>query len=221
LSAAPVAATQDGPPSLVPYVSPADSPRELTVRAIVLGSLLSIVFGMVNAYAGLKIGITVSASIPAAILSMSVLRGLLGRDPPPWLGGVGRAIFGRATILENNTAHAVASTGESLAGGVIFTVPALIFLAKGVGGTGPSQLLMFLLALSGGLLGLFLMIPLRRYLMVEEHAVLPFPEGTACAKVLIAGDRGGKSAIGVVIGGALGGLYELGTRTSSPPFATP
>ena len=196
---------------LVPYIPASEAPRELTLRAILLGSALSILFGMVNAYAGLKIGITVSASIPAAILSMSVLRGVLGREPPRWLGGVGRAVFGRATILENNTAHAVASTGESLAGGVIFTMPALIFLAKETGRPGPSQLLMFLLGLSGGLLGLFMMIPLRRYLMVEQHGVLPFPEGTACAKVLIVGDRGDKSALPVLLGGALGALYDLST----------
>jgi putative OPT family oligopeptide transporter len=170
-----------------------------------------VMFGMVNAYAGLKIGLTVSASIPAAILSMSVLRGLLGRPPPRWMGGAGRFLFAKATVLENNTAHAVASTGESLAGGVIFTMPALIFLAKGQGVAGPSQLLMFLLGLSGGFLGLLLMIPLRRYLMVEQHDELPFPEGTACAKVLIAGDRGGKSAIPVVIGGLLGGVYNTAT----------
>ncbi len=196
---------------LVPYVSAAESPRELTVRAVVLGSLLSIVFGMVNAYAGLKIGITVSASIPAAILSMSVLRGILGREAPAWTGPLGRAIFGHATVLENNTAHAVASTGESLAGGVIFTMPALIFLARQFNVAPPSQLLMFLLGLSGGLLGLFMMIPLRRYLMVQEHGKLPFPEGTACAKVLIAGDKGGTSAIPVLIGGALGAAYDLST----------
>ena len=196
------------PGSLVTYIPASESPRELTVRAVLLGSLLSLLFGMVNAYAGLKIGLTVSASIPAAILSMSVLRGLLGRPPPRWMGGAGRFLFAKATVLENNTAHAIASTGESLAGGVIFTMPALIFLAKGQGVAGPSQLLMFLLGLSGGFLGLLLMIPLRRYLMVEQHEVLPFPEGTACAKVLIAGDRGGSSARPVVLGGLSGPLQR-------------
>ncbi len=196
---------------LKPYIPADESPRELTVRALVLGSLLSILFGMVNAYAGLKIGLTVSSSIPAAILSMSVLRGILGREPPAWLGPIGRGLFGRATILENNTAHAVASTGESLASGVIFTVPALMFLARDFHRPGPSQTLIFLLGLSGGLLGLLMMIPLRRYLMVDEHAVLPFPEGTACAKVLIVGDKGGRRAIPVLIGGVLGGLYDLST----------
>ncbi len=199
------------PGSLVTYIPASESPRELTVRAVLLGSLLSLLFGMVNAYAGLKIGLTVSASIPAAILSMSVLRGLLGRPPPRWMGGAGRFLFAKATVLENNTAHAVASTGESLAGGVIFTMPALIFLAKAQGVPGPSQFLMFLLGLSGGFLGLLLMIPLRRYLMVDQHDELPFPEGTACAKVLIAGDKGGQSAIPVVIGGLIGAAYNAAT----------
>ena len=139
---------------------------------------------------------------------MSVLRGLLGRQPPRWMGAPGRWLFGRDTILENNTTHAVASTGESLAGGVIFTVPALIFLQKSAGtGQGPSQLLMLLLGLSGGFLGLLMMIPLRRHLMVQEAEELPFPEGTACAKVLIAGDRGGASALEVVAGGLVGAAY--------------
>ncbi|MHB8418510.1 MAG: OPT family oligopeptide transporter [Myxococcales bacterium] len=202
-----------GPGSLPTYVPADQSPREFTLRAVLLGSFLSIVFGMVNAYAGLKIGITVSASIPSAILSMSVLRGLLGRPPPRFLGAVGRWLFGRDTILENNAAHAVASTGESLAGGIIFTAPALIFLARdaqalGQKIPGPSQTLLFLLGLTGGLLGLLMMIPLRRYLMVEEHATLPFPEGTACAKVLIAGDRGGASAIPVLIGALVGAAFD-------------
>ncbi len=205
-----------GPGSLPTYVPADQSPREFTVRAVVLGSALSLLFGMVNAYAGLKIGITVSASIPSAILSMSVLRGILGRPPPRFLGAVGRWLFGRDTVLENNAAHAVASTGESLAGGIIFTAPALIFLAKdaqamGEKIPGPSQTLLFLLGLSGGLLGLLMMIPLRRYLMVEEHAVLPFPEGTACAKVLVAGDRGGASALPVLVGALVGAAFDAAT----------
>ena len=117
---------------LVPYIPADESPRELTVRALVLGSLLSILFGMVNAYAGLKIGLTVSSSIPAAILSMSVLRGILGREPPAWLGPIGwptASSAGRADPREQHRA-AVAPTGESLASGVIFTVPALMFLAR-------------------------------------------------------------------------------------------
>src|SRR5450631_426042 len=99
------------PGSIETYIPASQSPREFTLRAVLLGAFLSVLFGMVNAYAGLKIGLTVSASIPSAILSMSVLRGLLGRPPPRWMGGVGRWLFGRDTILENNAAHAVASTG--------------------------------------------------------------------------------------------------------------
>ncbi len=179
---------------LVPYVAPGHSLREFTFRAVLLGVALSLVFGMVNAYVGLRIGLTVSASIPSAVLSMAVLRGL----------------FKTGTVLENNVAHAVGSTGESVAAGIIFTLPALLFL-----GVSLSPFQVFLLGAVAGLLGLLLMIPLRRGLMVEEHGVLPFPEGTACAKVLIAGDQGGTTARPVVLGGLLGVGYRLATGAFS------
>lgn len=153
-----------------------------------LGALLSLTFGMVNAYLGLKVGLTVSASIPSAVISMTVLRGILRRG----------------TILENNIVHTIASTGESLAAGVIFTVPALIFLDLN-----PSGFLIFLLGATGGLLGILMMIPLRHSLTITEHHTLPFPEGTACAKVLIAGDTGGASARPVFIGIGLGAVYQF------------
>ena len=177
----------DGRP-LEPYV-PADTRMpELTLRAVLLGALLSLTFGMVNSYLALKIGLTVSASIPSAVLSMAVLRGILRRG----------------TILENNLVHTIASAGESLAAGVIFTVPALIFLELA-----PTGFEIFLLGATAGTLGILMMIPLRKTLTVERHGELPFPEGTACAMVLIAGDKGGASARPVFGGIAAGALYTF------------
>lgn len=169
-------------------MAPGQCLPEFTFRAVVLGTALSVVFGMVNAYLGLKIGLTVSASIPSAVLSMAVLRGILRRG----------------TILENNVVHTIASAGESLAAGVIFTVPALFFLGEEVG-----NLRIFLIGATAGYLGILMMIPLRRRLTVDEHDVLPFPEGTACAKVLIAGDRGRTAARPVFLGIACGGAYQF------------
>ena len=171
-----------------PYVPPTSSLPELTPLAVVLGVLLSLTFGMVNAYLGLKVGITVSASIPSAVLSMTILRGLLRRG----------------TILENNVVHTVASAGESLAAGTIFTVPALIFLDLA-----PTPLEIAAIGAGAGLLGILMMIPLRHSLTIDEHRTLPFPEGTACAQVLIAGDRGGSSARPVLSGIALGAGYQF------------
>lgn len=179
------------PAPFVPYVAPHEHPAELTALAIGLGVVLSLTFGMVNAYLGLKIGLTVSASIPSAVLSMAVLRGLLRRG----------------TVLENNVVHTVASTGESLAAGVIFTIPALIFLELN-----PSVFDIFLIAVAAGLLGILLMIPFRHTLTMTEHASLPFPEGTACAQVLRAGDRGGVTARPVFVGIAIGAIYQFAMR---------
>ena len=173
---------------LVPYVRPEQKVAELTVRAVLLGAALSLAFGMVNSYLALKIGLTVSASIPSAVLSMAVLRGILRRG----------------TILENNVVHTIASAGESLAAGVIFTVPALIFL-----GLAPSGFEIFLLGATAGMLGVLMMIPLRDTLTVKRHGELPFPEGTACAMVLIAGDKGGASARPVFGGIVAGALYTI------------
>jgi putative OPT family oligopeptide transporter len=173
---------------LVPYVRPEQKVAELTVRAVLLGAALSLAFGMVNSYLALKIGLTVSASIPSAVLSMAVLRGILRRG----------------TILENNVVHTIASAGESLAAGVIFTVPALIFL-----GVAPGGFEIFLLGATAGMLGVLMMIPLRDTLTVKRHGELPFPEGTACAMVLIAGDKGGASARPVFGGIVAGALYTI------------
>ncbi|MEI7527517.1 MAG: oligopeptide transporter, OPT family [Elusimicrobiota bacterium] len=176
-----------------PYVDTAKTIPEFTVQAVVLGFILSIVFNAANAYLGLKIGMTVSASIPSAIISMTVLRIIL----PKFFNRTG-------TILENNIVHAFASTGESLAAAVIFTVPAIIFM----GGT-ISNSMVFMLGLTGGVLGLLLMIPLRHSLVVKEHKNLPFPEGSACSKVLIAGDKGGASAKPVFMGILTGGIFKF------------
>src|SRR5262245_38777015 len=178
-------------PPLVPYVPAEQRLPEFSVRAVVLGTLLSIAFGMVNAYLGLKVGLTTSASIPAAVLSMAVLRGILRRG----------------TILENNVVQTIASSGDSLAAGVVFTIPALIFLDLDASG-----FRIFLIAASAGVLGVLMMIPLRHELTVTEHDRLPFPEGTACATVLIAGDRGAAAARPVFIGIALGGAYQIAVR---------
>jgi putative OPT family oligopeptide transporter len=170
-----------------PYVPDAKVIPELTPRAIVLGMLFGIIFGAVTVYVGLRAGLTVAASIPIAVLSISLLRAL-----------------GRATILENNIVQTTGSAGESVAGGVIFTLPALIFL-----GFDLEYWRIFVLALIGGWLGVFFMIPLRRQLIVKEHGNLQYPEGTACGDVLIAGDRGGSFASRVFWGLGLGGVYTL------------
>ncbi len=162
--------------------------REFTPRALVLGILLAILFGAANAYLGLKAGMTVSASIPAAVVSMALLRGL----------------FRSGTIQENNIVQTIASAGESLAAGVIFTVPALILL-----GLNPSLFLIFLVAASGGLLGVLLMVPIRKHLIEDEHENLPYPEGTACAEVLEAGEEGGRKATEVFLGMGIGAFLKL------------
>lgn len=170
-----------------PYVPDNDNRAEFTPRAIVLGAIFGILFGAVTVYVGLRAGLTVAASIPIAVLSISILRA-----------------FGRSTILENNIVQTTGSAGESVAGGVIFTLPALIFL-----GFELEYARIFLLALIGGWLGVFFMIPLRRQLIVKEHGNLLYPEGTACADVLIAGDKGGSFASRVFMGLGIGGLYTL------------
>ena len=166
-----------------PFVSAEESPRELSVRALVLGSIFGIIFGAVTVYVGLKAGLTVAASIPISVLSISILR-----------------VFGRASILENNIVQTTGNAGQSIASGVIFTLPALVFLGFDLEG-----FRIFALALFGGWLGVLFMIPLRRQLIVEEHGTLTYPEGTACAEVLTAGERGGSFASRVFLGLGLGG----------------
>ncbi len=172
-----------------PYVPAEESLAEFTFRAVVLGALFGLLFGAVTVYVGLRAGLTVSASIPIAVLSISILRA-----------------FGRSTILENNIVQTTGSAGESLAAGVMFTIPALIFLGFGSEFT---FWRIFPLALLGGWLGVLFMIPLRRQLIVKEHGNLTFPEGTACADVLVAGERGGSFAGRVFWGLGLGGAYTF------------
>jgi uncharacterized oligopeptide transporter (OPT) family protein len=179
---------QQAADEIVPYVSADTVMPEFTWQTVILGITLAAIFNAANAYVGLKIGLTVSASIPSAVISMGVLRGLLRRG----------------TILENNSVHAFASVGEGLAAAIIFTVPALLFLGGEI-----TPATVFLLGTVGGFLGILLMIPLRRALCVKEHKNLPFPEGTACAKVLIAGDRGGVTAKPVFGGIAFGAVFEF------------
>ena len=170
-----------------PFVSPEEDRAELTARALLLGSFFGILFGAVTVYVGLRAGLTVAASIPISVLSISVLRAL-----------------GRGTILENNIVQTTGNAGQSIAAGVIFTLPALIFL-----GFDLEYSRIFILALLGGWLGVLFMIPLRRQLIVEEHGHLTYPEGTACADVLIAGERGGSFASRVFLGLGLGAVYTL------------
>ena len=174
-------------PDFQPYVSPAENRPEFTARALLLGSFFGIVFGAVTVYVGLRAGLTVAASIPISVLSISILR-----------------VFGKSSILENNIVQTTGNAGQSIASGVIFTLPALIFL-----GFDLEYSRIFLLALVGGWLGVLFMIPLRRQLIVEEHGTLAYPEGTACADVLMAGDRGGSFASRVFLGLGLGGVYTL------------
>jgi putative OPT family oligopeptide transporter len=173
-----------------PYV-PADKEiPEFTLRAVILGALLGIVFGAVTVYLALRAGLTVSASIPVAVLSISIFK---------WLG--------RSTILENNIVQTAGSAGESIAAGVVFTLPALIFLGYSLGVSDIPRVL--LLALVGSVLGVLFMIPLRHQLNVVEHGALTYPEGTACADVLIAGEKGGSFAGKVFAGFGLGLVYKF------------
>lgn len=178
-----------------PYV-PADKVMpEFTVVSIVLGAILAIVFGGANAYLGLRVGMTVSASIPAAVISMGIIRKILHRD----------------SILENNMVQTIGSAGESVAAGAIFTLPALFMWAKeGLCAT-PSLIEIGLIALCGGVLGTLMMIPLRSALIVKEHGTLAYPEGQACAEVLIAGEEGGAKASTVFSGLGIAAFYKFVT----------
>jgi len=178
-------------PKFQPYVPAEEVRPEFTPRAVILGAVFGILFGAVTVYVGLRAGLTVSASIPIAVLSISILRA-----------------FGKASILENNIVQTTGSAGESVAGGVIFTLPALIFLGHSLTWQ-QDYLRIAFLALIGGCLGVCFMIPLRRQLIVKEHGNLLYPEGTACADVLIAGDKGGSFASRVFAGVGLGALYTF------------
>lgn len=171
-----------------PYVPASKNPPEFTIVSMIVGAVLAIIFGAANAYLGLIVGMTVSASIPAAVISMAVLR----------------IIMKRTSILENNIVQTITSTGESLAAGIIFTLPALFIWQLE-----PSLTTIAIIALAGGILGVVLMIPLRRALIVQEHETLPYPEGTACAEVLHAGEEGGKGAKLVFVGLGIGAAFKF------------
>ncbi|MFN2444156.1 MAG: OPT family oligopeptide transporter, partial [Vicinamibacterales bacterium] len=182
--------TMPPPRVFQPYVPAAQTMAEFTAKAVILGVLFGLLFGASTVYLGLRAGLTVSASIPIAVLAISVLKR-----------------FGGSTILENNIVQTIGSAGESVAGGVVFTLPALIFLLP----DGPSYFnytQITMLAFAGGILGVLMMIPLRRALIVKEHGILPYPEGTACAEVLVAGERGGKLASLVFAGLGIGALWK-------------
>jgi len=169
-----------------PYISPDESPAEMTIRGLFLGAVLGIVFGAASVYLGLRVGLTTSASIPIAVMAITILKKLRGN-----------------TVLENNIVQTVGSAGESIAAAVVFTIPALIFL-----GFPLKMSITLLIALTGGVLGVLMMIPLRRYLIVKEHGNLRFPEGTACAEIIKAGEVGGTSASKIFKGMGLGALWK-------------
>ncbi len=176
-----------------PYVPASKVTPELTVTSVIMGVLLAVIFGAANAYLGLRVGMTVSASIPAAVIAMGVIRIALHRN----------------SILESNIVQTIGSAGESLAAGAIFTLPALFLWAAEGKMDKPSLIEITLIALIGGLLGVFFMVPLRNALIVKEHGTLPYPEGTACAEVLLAGEKGGANAGTVFAGMGFAALFKV------------
>lgn len=177
-----------------PFISADKIISEFTATSIILGVTLAIVFGAANAYLGLRVGMTVSASIPAAVLSMGIIRFILQKD----------------SILENNMVQTIGSAGESLAAGAIFTLPALFMWAsENDAVSAPSFVEIAIIAICGGILGVLFMVPLRTALIVEEHGVLPFPEGTACAEVLLAGEEGGEKSKVVFSGLGIAAIYKF------------
>ncbi|EIA19468.1 OPT family oligopeptide transporter [Listeria fleischmannii] len=179
---------QKGHKPFVPYIPASKSLPELTVTSIVLGIILAVLFGAANAYLGLKVGLTVSASIPAAVISMGILRGIFKRD----------------SILENNIVQTMTTAGEALGAGAVFTIPALFLMGVEI-----KQIMLIFIVLTGGFLGVFMMVPLRRMLIVNEHETLPYPEGTACAEVLKTGETGGSQAKLVALGFLAGGTVKI------------
>ena len=176
-----------------PYIPASKVTPEITVASVVMGILLAVVFGAANAYLGLRVGMTVSASIPAAVIAMGVIRIIMRKN----------------SILESNIVQTVGSAGESLAAGAIFTLPALFLWAAEGKMDKPSMIEITLISLLGGLLGVFFMVPLRNALIVKEHGVLPYPEGTACAEVLLAGEKGGANAGTVFAGMGFAALFKF------------
>ena len=178
-----------------PYIPAEKSLPEFTVTSVILGILLAVLFGGANAYLGLRVGMTVSASIPAAVISMGVIRVILKKD----------------SVLENNMVQTIGSAGESVAAGAIFTMPALFLWASEWGTSAPSLVEIAIIAAIGGCLGVLFMVPLRKALIVQEHGTLPYPEGQACAEVLLAGEEGGDKAGIVFKGLGLAAAYKFVT----------
>lgn len=176
-----------------PYIPAEKITPELTVTSIIMGILLAVIFGAANAYLGLRVGMTVSASIPAAVIAMGVIRIIMRKN----------------SILESNMVQTIGSAGESLAAGAIFTLPALFLWASDGVMEKPDLLEITLIALIGGLLGVFFMVPLRNALIVREHGVLPYPEGQACAEVMLAGEEGGSSASTVFAGMGFAAFFKF------------
>ena len=176
-----------------PYIPAEKVTAEMTVTSVVMGIILAVVFGAANAYLGLRVGMTVSASIPAAVISMGVIRVVMKKN----------------SILESNLVQTIGSAGEALAAGAIFTMPALFLWAKEGLCEKPSLAEMTLIALCGGILGVLFMVPLRNALIVKEHATLLYPEGTACADVLLAGEEGGSNASTVFSGMGLAAVFKF------------
>jgi len=176
-----------------PYIPAEKVTPEITVASILMGVILAVVFGAANAYLGLRVGMTVSASIPAAVIAMGVIRVVMRKN----------------SILESNIVQTIGSAGESLAAGAIFTLPALFLWAAEGKTSNPSIIEITLIALIGGLLGVFFMVPLRNALIVKEHGILPYPEGTACAEVLLAGEEGGAKASTVFAGMGFAALFKF------------
>lgn len=176
-----------------PFIPANTKLREFTVTSAILGMLMAVLFGAANAYLGLRVGMTVSASIPAAVISMGIIRVILKRD----------------SILENNMVQTIGSAGESVAAGAIFTLPALFLWAQEWGEAPPSMLEIFLITFSGGALGVLFMVPLRKALIVKERKTLPYPEGKACAEVLLAGEKKGSGAATVFSGLGLAAVYKF------------
>jgi len=176
-----------------PYIPAEKITPELTVTSIIVGMLLAIIFGAANAYLGLKVGMTVSASIPSAVIAMGIIKMILRKN----------------SALEVNMVQTIGSSGESLAAGAIFTLPALfIWASEGIMDK-PSIVEITLIAIIGGLLGIFFMVPLRNALIVKEHGILPYPEGTACSEVILAGEKGGSSAKTVFAGMGFAALFKF------------
>lgn len=176
-----------------PYIPASKITPELTVTSVIMGVLLAVIFGAANAYLGLRVGMTVSASIPAAVIAMGVIRVIMRKN----------------SILESNIVQTIGSAGESVAAGAIFTLPALFLWAREGVMDKPGIVEITVIALLGGLLGVFFMVPLRNALIVREHGVLPYPEGQACAEVMLAGEEGGANASTVFAGMGFAAFFKF------------